>query len=116
MVSNQQLPHELQQLLGHARVQVLANKRNGLPRPMRIQVLLALGPRLKAPTKPPYAIAGAGLTRRTNLCVLVVEKVHPIWQRHYPDIPAVADMLLLARQRLREEITHDQAFDGRSEL
>jgi hypothetical protein len=47
---------------------------------------------------------------------LVVEKVRAIWDRHYSDTPAVEDMLQLARQRLREEITHDQALDGRSEL
>jgi len=60
-----------------------------------------------------------GLTRRTNLCALVVEKVRPIWERHYPDPPAVEaieDMLRLARERLRQEITEDEALDGRSQL
>lgn len=110
------LPSEFQQLLDQARAEVLAHRDNDLPRPTRLRLQLALGPHLESPNKPPFAIPGVGLTRRTNLCVSVVEQVAPIWDRHYPDIPAVEDMLRFARQRLREECTHDEALNGRSRL
>ena len=116
MVDEKQLPRDVQQLLDAARAQVLAHESNDLPRPTRIQLQLALGPHLKSPNEPPFAVLGVGLSRRTSLCVSVVEKVAPIWERTYPDVPAVEDMIRLARQRLREEITPDEALDGRSRL
>lgn len=103
--------HEIRDLLDRARAEVLAHPDNDLPRPMRIQLQLALGPHLRAP--------GVGLSRRANLCLLVVKKLRPIWERHYPELPAVEavqDMIRVAEQRLRGEITQREARRGRSHL
>ena len=111
MVDSKQLPDELQRLLELGRAQVSAHPNNDLPRPTRVQIQLALGPYTRSP--------GVGLTRRTHLCLLVVEKVAGIWERHYPDGPAaeaVQDMLGLTRQRLAGEITQREARRGRGQL
>jgi len=106
-----ELPHGLRQRLDQARVQVLAHESSDLPRPTRIQLQLAMGPHLRSP--------GVGLTRRANLCLLVVKKVQPIWERHYPELPAseaVQDMIRLTEQCLRSEITRKEARRGRGGL
>lgn len=111
MVESKQVPHELRQLLDQARAKMLTHKTNDLPRPSRVQLQLALGEYLRSP--------GVGLTRRANLCLLVAEKVRPIWEHHYPQAPAVEavqDMIRIAGQRLRNEITQREARRGRGEL
>lgn len=116
MVSQIELPQELRELLAHARSQMLSHKRNDLIRPLRIQIERSLGPYVAAPNKPAYALRGVGLTRRTNLCIFMVERVSKIWDKHYPDVPAVQDMIQLARQRLEGSISVDDALDGQSRL
>lgn len=49
----------------------------------RKRILLELGPQLKD-EQGNYTIFGPGLIRRARLCIMIVKRVLPIWDMHYP--------------------------------